>query len=144
MTLDEEVLLDVSKLNPRPIIINEWEPIADILSSSFNWKGSKIDWNSLGLHIEKPVDFKSSKVDKEVEEFIEKSGLSKLIIYAKNIYYVNDSSLDFAVSLNMENFSSFVIYAINNIPQHHYFFDERAMWCFAITTEGYLDLGVRG
>jgi hypothetical protein len=97
-------------------------PIADVLSELFNWKGSKIDWKCLGLHIEKPIDFKSTQIEKEVEGFIKESGLYKFINEGKIVYYVNDSSLDFAVSLDSKIFLSFVIYVINNTPQHHYFF----------------------
>ena len=143
MNLHQEFLLNMDNFHPKPVIINEWEPIADVLSESFNWNGSKIDWNCLELHIEKPIDFKSTQIEKEVEEFIKESGLYKFINEGEIIYYVNDSSLDFAVSLGSKIFLSFVIYVIDNIPQHHYFFDEGANWCFAITAEGYLDFGVK-
>ncbi|WP_255461746.1 type IV secretion protein Rhs [Pantoea sp. EKM101V] len=144
MNLEQEVLLDMDGFYPKPIIINEWEPVADLLSDSFNWKGSKIDWKSLKLHVEKPIDFKSTQIEKDVEEFIEESGLYNFISSGVGIFYINDSSLDFAVSFDSKTFMSFVIYVINNIPQHHYFFDKEAKWCFAITAEGYLDFGIRG
>ncbi|PEI05700.1 type IV secretion protein Rhs [Pantoea agglomerans] len=96
------------------------------------------------LHIEKPIDFKSTQIQKQVEEFIKEIGLYEFINESEMIYYVNDSSLDFAVSLDSKIFLSFVIYVINYIPQQHYFFDEEANWCFAITAEGYLDFGVKG
>jgi hypothetical protein len=122
MNLDQEFLLNMDKFHPKPRIINEWEQIADVLSESFNWKGSKIDWKCLGLHIEKPIDFKSTQIEKEVEGFIKKSGLYEFINEGEIVCYVNDSSLDFAVSLDSKIFLSFVIYVINNTPQHHYFF----------------------
>lgn len=98
----------------------------------------------MGLHIEKPIDFKSTQIEKEVEGFIKESGLYEFINEGEIVYYVNDSSLDFAVSLDSKIFLSFVIYVINNTPQHHYFFDEEVGWCFAITAEGYLDFGIKG
>ncbi|MGC0869003.1 type IV secretion protein Rhs [Pantoea agglomerans] len=76
----------------------------------------------MGLHIEKPIDFKSAQIEKEVEGFIKESGLYEFINEGEIVYYVNDSSLDFAVSLDSKIFLSFVIYVINNTPQHHCFF----------------------
>ena len=129
--------------SPKPIIINEWEPVADILSAAFQWKGSKIYWNSLLRHVERPIKFDSMQVDFDVKEFIKDSGLNDFLNETNTIYYINDSSLDFAISLEPKILQEFVVYVIHNIPQHHYFFDENAKWCLAITSEGYIDFGVR-
>ncbi|OWS72895.1 type IV secretion protein Rhs [Pantoea sp. VS1] len=83
------------------------------------------------------------QVDFDVKEFIKDSGLYEFLNKKDKIYYINDSSLDFAVSLEPKIFPEFVVYVIHNIPQHHYFFDESAKWCLAITSEGYIDFGVR-
>lgn len=79
MNLEQEILLAMKNLYPGAIIINEWEPIADILAEAFKWKGSKIDWRSLAVHVEKPINFKDTKKEKEVEEFAKESGLYKVI-----------------------------------------------------------------
>lgn len=31
--------------------------------------------------------------------------------------------------------------AIENIPQHHYFFDGQNKWCLVVSAEGYIDFG---
>jgi len=74
VTLEQDVLSDMDGFSPRPIIINEWEPVADILSEAFQWKGSKIDWGSLLRHAERPIKFDSMQVDFDVKEFIKDSG----------------------------------------------------------------------
>lgn len=143
VTLEQDVLSDMDGFSPRPIIINEWKPVADILSEAFQWKGSKIDWDSLLRHAERSIKFDSMQVDFDVKEFIKDSGLYEFLSKKDKIYYINDSSLDFAVSLEPKIFLEFVVYVIHNIPQHHYFFEESAKWCLAITSEGYIDFGVR-
>ncbi|QDY43581.1 type IV secretion protein Rhs [Candidatus Pantoea soli] len=102
-----------------------------------------MDWNSLLKHAYRPIKFDSIKVNFDVKEFIKDSGLYDFLNKKDKIYYINDSSLDFAVSLDPKIFLEFVIYVIQNVPQHHYFFDEKAKWCLVITSEGYIDFGVR-
>ncbi|WP_313740686.1 hypothetical protein [Pseudomonas sp.] len=42
MNIEDQVLMDIERFSPRPRVIEDWEPIADILSKAFPWKGSKI------------------------------------------------------------------------------------------------------
>lgn len=143
MTLEQCVLSSIDGFSPRPVIIHEWEPIAELLSNAFRWKGSKIDWHSLLIHSEQKIEFDSANIDFCVKAFIQDSGHAACFNESEKVYYVNDSSLNFAVSMEPEILLQFVIYVIHNIPQHHYFFDENAKWCVAITAEGYIDFGVR-
>lgn len=61
---------------------------------------------------------------------------------SEGIYYINDSSLDFAVRLVFSQLSDFIDLAINNIPQHHYIFDKAMKWCLVISSEGFIDFGL--
>lgn len=142
MTLQYEVLKGMSNLRYPPEVIEDWEPIADILSDRFPWKGSKIDWNHLKCHVEDKFNFSSDDHSKEIERFLIKSGAINKISKSNVIYYINDSSLDFAFLLKPNSFIDFASYATNNIPQHHYFFDNEGSWCLAITSEGYIDFGL--
>ncbi|MDF7661096.1 type IV secretion protein Rhs [Erwiniaceae bacterium L1_54_6] len=141
MTLQCEVLEGVSKLRYPPEVIEDWESIADILSDKFPWKGSKIDWKLLAHHIEGYFNFSSEILTEEIRIFLDKSGANNSIEKSDVIYYINDSSLDLAFSLKPDSFLEFAEYAIKNIPQHHYFFDDNGRWCLAITSEGYIDFG---
>ncbi|WP_445494261.1 type IV secretion protein Rhs [Photorhabdus sp. SF281] len=76
-----------------------------------------------------------------IEKFIADHSIDEIIYDSKIIYYINDSSLDFAISMNPEQFNVILLLVINNVPQHHYFFDVDKKWCFVISSEGYIDFG---
>ena len=142
MTLDDEIRIKLSQLSDPPELVDSWEDIADNLSDSFNWKGAKIDWS-------KTTSYKSSQLFgnysdwvSTIREFIANSDIDAEIKMSQDIYYINDSSLDFAVHLKLKQFDSFLAFAIENIPQHHYFFDFSNKWCLVISSEGYVDFGL--
>lgn len=42
MTLDDEIRKEISLLPEQPEIVDDWEHIADELSDSYSWAGSKL------------------------------------------------------------------------------------------------------
>lgn len=142
MNLDDEIRMKISQLSAPPELVDSWENIANILSDSFSWKGTKIDWS-------KSSNYKSSQLLGNysdwlttIKKFIADSDIDAEIKKSQSIYYINDSSLDFAVHLTLKQFDSFLDFAIENIPQHHYFFDSLNKWCLVISSEGYVDFGL--
>lgn len=77
----------------------------------------------------------------QINAFISGGAASDAINTSGLFYYVNDSSLDFAVLMETSQFYSFLDYVINSIPQHHYFTDKKKQWCLVISSEGYIDFG---
>ncbi|AKH63568.1 MULTISPECIES: hypothetical protein [Photorhabdus] len=140
MTLDEEIRNEINQQPNPPVIIDDWEEIADSLSDSFKWKGSKIDWLKTNHH-QSCLYTKDDDLELLMKKFVEDHSLNKVIYSSKTIYYINDSSLDFAIAMNPEQFHAISLLVINNVPQHHYFFDENKKWCFVISSEGYIDFG---
>ncbi|CAI3923022.1 unnamed protein product [Commensalibacter communis] len=57
------------------------------------------------------------------------------------IYYMNDSALNFSICINGKDMFPFIKWIVETIPLHHYFFDLTGHWCLAITMEGYVDIG---
>jgi len=115
------------------------EELSDLLSSSFEWAGSKIDWKTAKDHqYKKMIDLQSHN---EVEQFIIKTNISRTILDSKHICYVNDGPLDFGLIIKPEIFFDILHIIYENVPLHHYFFDNKATWCLAITAEGYIDFG---
>ncbi len=142
MTFDDEIKIKISQLSDPPKLIDNWEDIADKLSDSFNWKGSKIDWK-------KTTNYKSSQLFGNysnwvlvIKKFLYDNEICSEIKKSKVIYYINDSSLNFAVQLTYKQFDNFLAFAVENIPQHHYFFDSSNKWCLVISSEGYVDFGL--
>lgn len=142
MTLDDEIKIQLTQLLDQPKQIDNWGDIADKLSDSFDWKGTKIDWT-------KTINYKSSQLFGNysnwlflIKNFLYNNDIFVEIKKSSVIYYINDSSLNFAVQLTNQQFKRFLAFAIENIPQHHYFFDSSNKWCLVISSEGYIDFGL--
>jgi hypothetical protein len=141
MTLDEEIREKISLFPDKYKILNDWEEVADKLSDSFEWVGSKIKWSATKEHYSLGLSGDYSEWIPLISEFAEKVDRKYKIFHNNEIFYINDSSLDFSVALRAEVFFDFLKIAIENIPQHHYFFDENYRWCFVISSEGFVDFG---
>lgn len=144
MTLDEEIR---NKIGGKSIffnIVDNWESIADELSDSFEWTGSKISWSKTKEHkfIKLHGDYQSWL--SQVSSFLEDNAVNREIAMSDEIYYINDSSLDFSVKMDSGKLHEFLDFALKNIPQHHYFFERNKKWCLVISSEGYADFGISG
>lgn len=140
MTLDDEIRAEICSLPEQPEIVDDWEDIADELSNSFYWIGSKIDWSKMNTHKTFKLHGDYSIWLDDIKEFIRDHDINEAILHSDDIFYINDSSLDFSVKLNCRQFHPFLNMAIKSIPQHHYFFDKNK-WCLVISSEGYIDFG---
>lgn len=142
MTLDDEIKMKLSQLSEPPELVDNWKNIAHKLSNSFDWKGTKIDWSKTLKHKSNQLFGSYSNWLYTIRKFIEDNDISTKIRESGDIYYINDSSLNFAVHLKFNQFDSFLALAIENIPQHHYFFDSSNKWCLVISSEGFIDFGL--
>lgn len=142
MNLNDEIRMKISQLSAPPELVDSWENIVDILSDSFNWKGTKIDWSKSSNNKSSQLFGDYSYWLSMIRKFIADSDINAEIKKSQSIYYINDSSLDFAVHLTLKQFDNFLAFAIENIPQHHYFFDSLNKWCLVISSEGYVDFGL--
>lgn len=142
MTLDNEIKKLILDIPNPPQIIDDWEGLADELSDSFEWKGSKIDWSKTSKHESEKLSGSYSEWLSLIKKFISRRVVFDEINSAHDIFYINDSSLNFAVHLIPEQLDVFIVLAVKNIPQHHYFFDELKKWCLVISSEGYIDFGI--
>ncbi|WP_148873219.1 type IV secretion protein Rhs [Serratia marcescens] len=138
MTLDDEIKILIAGLPNPPEIIDKWEEVADLLSGMFEWIGSKIDWRKAIEHSYQRLPNDKSVWPSLVVGFINENNLTHC---SKEIFYINDSSLDYALKITADEFNSMLALLIENVPQHHYFFDVKTRWCLSITSEGYMDLG---
>ena len=140
MTIDDEIKLQIADLPNPPEIINEWEIIADFLSDMFEWAGSKIDWSKAISHSFQRIGSGKDLWPSLIMEFINVH-IHDLICNSNGIFYINDSSLGFALKIRPEQFYNTLSLLVENVPQHHYFFDIDAKWCLVISSEGYVDFG---
>ncbi|WP_085166132.1 type IV secretion protein Rhs [Gilliamella bombi] len=142
MTFDDEIKIKLSQLSEPAELIDNWENIAYQLSNSFEWKGTKIDWSKTLKHKSNQLFGSYSNWLFTIKNFIIDNDISAKIRESGDIYYINDSSLNFAVHLKFNQFDSFLAFAVESIPQHHYFFDSLNKWCLVISSEGFIDFGL--
>lgn len=138
MTLNDEIKLLIADLPNPPEIIDEWEPIADYLSDMFEWAGSKIDWDKTISH-----SYQKLTNDKRFWPSLVIAFINRHYRFcdSEEIFYINDSSLDFALKISAEQFNHTLTLLTDQVPQHHYFFAPKTKWCLSITSEGYVDFG---
>ncbi len=144
MNIEDQVLMDIKRFSPQPRVIEDWAPVADILSNALPWKGSKIAWGQLDWHSTTPLDVRQADCEPQLNAFLKECDVLNALSECEEIFYINDAALDIALSIRPEVFPEFLAYAVNDVPQHHYFFDSSGTWCFAVTAEGYLDFGGMG
>ncbi|MFQ0993646.1 type IV secretion protein Rhs [Gilliamella sp. BG2] len=142
MTFDDEIKIKLSQLSEPAELIDNWENIAYQLSNSFEWKGTKIDWSKTLKHKSNQLFGSYFNWLFTIKKFIIDNDISAKIRESGDIYYINDSSLNFAVHLKFNQFDSFLAFAVESIPQHHYFFDSLNKWCLVISSEGFIDFGL--
>lgn len=142
MTLDNEIKKLILNMTSSHKIIDDWEEIADELSDLFEWKGSKIDWSKTNKYVSKRLTGSCSERLRLIQHFIKREPVFSMINSSVDIVYINDSSLDFAVCFAPEQLDNFIEMAVENIPQHHYFFDVLKKWCLVISAEDYIDFGL--
>ena len=142
MTFEDEIRKSILELDFPPLLIDSPNEIVDKIASSFDWIGSKIDWGKTKNH--RHLNLVGSDDDSLslIKEFIIKNmDINHAISVSQGICYINDSSIDFCVYITSSQFDEWLEFAYNNIPQHHYYFDEAQGWCLVITMEGNVDFG---
>jgi len=142
MTLDQEVKEALVKIPGHYEILESWEPIADLLSDSFDWAGSKIDWSKTISHDFQMLKGDLSQWSDSAATFAALKIASFKLDTGDIVYYVSDSALDFSVRLNVSQLVDFVRFIVLAAPQHHYFFNADATWCLVVSSEGYIDFGL--
>ena len=141
MTLSEEVKKKINDQYGAEAIVEDWSFIVDDLSKSFQWSGSKIQWSMVSGHEYRKLDGRYDDWLMQIKAFISGGAASDAINTSGLFYYINDSSLDFAVLIETSQFYGFLNYVINTIPQHRYFTDEKKRWCLVISSEGNIEFG---
>ncbi|WP_208911692.1 hypothetical protein [Paracidovorax avenae] len=148
MNLDEEIIEKIKQFiyeNEVAIEKNQ-DSLIKILNENFYFLGSKIDWSKTKNHWRKDYNQQNITVD-NLEKLtitrvqLENEGFNEVIERFSNVFYINDSSLDFGLKISKKSFWDIFEILIINVPQHHYFFPPDGSWCLAITMGGFIDYG---
>jgi len=141
MTIEQEIYALIQSMDNTPVIIDDDKEITAEIEGSFAWCGSKIDWSKTAIHRSYCLSKSSEAQNCAVVQFIKRYGIDREIAASKEIYYINDCSISFAVRLDSVQFFPFITLALEYIPEHHYFFERQRKWCLCVTMNGLVDFG---
>jgi hypothetical protein len=117
-------------------VIPHSDELAGRLSNAFPFRGSKIDWQATGCHLNAwgPSRDQLATFSAFFSRRSEHLGREAVA------YYLNDNQIDCALRASLETFAQ-NLQSIIEIPGHHYFVAGDLRWCLALTMEGNIDFG---
>lgn len=110
----------------------------DFLKSNFSFLGTKIDLSKENDYI--VYDFKRNHF-LDMMEFFKLEKIKQVILLSDEIHYIGDGITNSELIFSGKNFFKILEFLFNNVPEHHYFFDENKKWCLLIATEGWIAYG---
>ena len=67
--------------------------------------------------------------------------IKEKILSSKEIHYIGDGITSSELIFSGKEFFKVLEFLFENVPEHHYFFDEDKKWCLLIATEGWIAYG---
>ena len=75
------------------------------------------------------------------KKFFELKKIKEKILLSKEIHYIGDGITSSELIFSGKEFFRVLEFLFENVPEHHYFFDEDRRWCLLIATEGWIAYG---
>lgn len=141
MTFDEEIEKEIKDF------VNKMETVyyfpnsnygVDFLENNFSFFGTKIDLSKENDYI--VHDFKRNHF-LDMMEFFKIEKIKQIILLSDEIHYIGDGITNSELIFSGKDFFKILEFLFNNVPEHHYFFDENKKWCLLIATEGWIAYG---
>ena len=85
-------------------------------------------------------DFKKNNF-LDMIKFFEFKKIKEEILASNEIHYIGDGITNSELVFSGKEFFKVLEFLFENIPEHHYFFDEDRRWCLLIATEGWIAYG---
>ena len=98
----------------------------------------KIDLSKENNYIS--YDFKKNNF-LDMIKFFEFKKIKEEILASNEIHYIGDGITNSELVFSGKEFFKVLEFLFENIPEHHYFFDEDRRWCLLIATEGWIAYG---
>jgi len=134
ISADDEMLAFLSALG------DEWHASdggAEFMGQNFSFIGSKPVLQNLKDY--KTADCKNFT---DIKNFISSNPNIQSKILSADISYIGDNLTNAEVKFVPEYFYDFLKFMLENIPEHHYFYDSEAGWILLVAMEGYVEFGV--
>ena len=110
----------------------------EYLNNNFSFLGTKIDLSKENNYIS--YDFKKNNF-LDMIKFFEFKKIKEEILASNEIHYIGDGITNSELVFSGKEFFKVLEFLFENIPEHHYFFDEDRRWCLLIATEGWIAYG---
>ena len=110
----------------------------EYLNNNFSFLGTKIDLSKENNYIS--YDFKKNNF-LDMIKFFEFKDIKEKILESNEIHYVGDGITNSELVFLGKDFFKVLEFLFENIPEHHYFFNEDKKWCLLIATEGWIAYG---
>ena len=110
----------------------------EYLNNNFRFLGTKIDLSKEKNYTS--CDFKENNF-LDMMTFFEFEDIKEKILESNEIHYVGDGITNSELVFLGKDFFKVLEFLFENIPEHHYFFNEDKKWCLLIATEGWIAYG---
>ena len=110
----------------------------EYLNNNFRFLGTKIDLSKENNYIS--YDFKKNNF-LDMIKFFELKKIKEEILAGNEIHYIGDGITNSELIFSGKDFFKVLEFLFENVPEHHYFFDENRRWCLLIATEGWIAYG---
>ena len=110
----------------------------EYLNNNFRFLGTKIDLSKEKNYVS--YDFKKNNF-LDMIKFFEFKKIKEKILLSKEIHYIGDGITSSELIFSGKEFFKVLEFLFENVPEHHYFFDENEKWCLLIATEGWITYG---
>ena len=110
----------------------------EYLNNNFSVLGTKLDLSKEKNYIS--CDFKKNDFSSMIK-FFELKKIKEKILSSKEIHYIGDGITSSELIFSGKEFFKILEFLFENIPEHHYFFDEDRRWGLLVATEGWITYG---
>ena len=110
----------------------------EYLNNNFSVLGTKLDLSKENNYIS--CDFKKNDF-LDMIKFFEFKKIKEEILASNEIHYIGDGITNSELIFSGKDFFKVLEFLFENIPEHHYFFDEDRRWCLLVATEGWITYG---
>ena len=110
----------------------------EYLNNNFSVLGTKLDLSKENNYIS--YDFKKNNF-LDMIKFFEFKKIKEEILASNEIHYIGDGITNSELIFSGKEFFKILEFLFENIPEHHYFFDEDRRWGLLVATEGWITYG---
>ncbi|GJH41644.1 hypothetical protein RCZ04_21940 [Capnocytophaga sp. HP1101] len=109
----------------------------EYVNVTFPFVGSRIDFKALNEY--KMLDFKNDETDK-ILSFIDDIQTTVLVLDEK-VIYLGDNLTNLTYIFPFKDLNKVIIAILNNIPEHHYFFNKTMEWVICVSFGKCIEFG---